>query len=206
MSNKMVQHFKKRLAPTEPELVKSFNNKLLILKDTIDISKLGKRPTIIQADSSFRDSICYFMSVLLSNQEGRTLDIAAATARNLFNQHFLKDAERDINQYNKMYYSDLSFVFTSQHDFSTEIMESIIIDFLEFRHVEKNYTVIIYDHPDLRKNRFQSKLEEYFKSYNYNIINLFSSKQNTTRSNIVVKPKNKKKQTILEKERLGKNS
>lgn len=202
----MVQHFKKRLAPTEPELVKSFNNKLLILKDTIDISKLGKRPTIIQADSSFRDSICYFMSVLLSNQEGRTLDIAAATARNLFNQHFLKDAERDINQYNKMYYSDLSFVFTSQHDFSTEIMESIIIDFLEFRHVEKNYTVIIYDHPDLRKNRFQSKLEEYFKSYNYNIINLFSSKQNTTRSNIVVKPKNKKKQTILEKERLGKNS
>lgn len=151
------------------------------IRHNLSLSSLKETPLLIYSKNK-RNALYYTLGLHYSLKKQRILDFAVITGQSLINQHFLTEANRDNKLYTAINYADITFISLSQYDYSSEYLESLIIDLVEFRKNNNTLTVISYDILNLSKNAYVSltnKLHSYFLTNDYQIVELVGNKQSS---------------------------
>lgn len=166
----------------------SFIKDVNFMREVLNLKKLKKLPTLIYSKNK-RNALYYTLCIHLSLIEDKILDYTVITGQSLINQHFLTDKNKDIQLHNNLHYTDITFISLSQYDYTSEYLESLIIDLVEFRNTQNKITIISYDVLDSPNNYtgLTHKLHNYFGVNNYNILDITKS------TGEIVKPLNRKK-------------
>lgn len=160
-----------------PEDKEKFKRELAEMKDKINLAKLNTKPLLVYSQNK-RNALYYILSVFYSLKNEKLLNYVISTGQTLINQHFATSAERDQAFYHEIYYSDILFLSLSQYDYTSEYLESLIIDLVEFRKEAKRLTIISYDVMSSGQQyvNLTKKLHAYFVSNEFQIIDLAMSK------------------------------
>jgi len=139
----------------------------------LNLNEISNLPMLIYSQNK-RNALYYILSLHYSLKLDRILDYAVITGQTLINQHFTSEDNRDNVLYNNVYYADLTFISLSQYDYSSEYLESQIIDLIEFRTNNKKLTIISYDIMNSGKNyiNLTKKLHSYFLSSRFQIVDM----------------------------------
>jgi hypothetical protein len=162
-----------------PENKTNFSEEVNFLKNKIDLKKLSNEPLLIYSQNK-RNALYYVLSIFYSLKFDRILDYTVITGQTLINQHFMSEQNRDNALYNSVYYADITFLSLSQYDYTSEYLESQIIDLIEFRRQNKKLTIISYDVMASGQQyvTLTKKLHTYFLNSQFQIIDI-SKKQET---------------------------
>lgn len=143
----------------------AFANKVSKVEEFIKRSKLSGKDSLLIYGSDSRNAIYYTLGVYYSLRNNRVLDYVVSTGQHFINQHFLESTDKDKVLYNQMYYSDLLFISLSQFDYTSDYLESLLIDLVETRSNNQKYTIIYFDVLDSKDYlRTTIKLNNYFDS------------------------------------------
>jgi hypothetical protein len=150
-----------------------FVEEVNFLKSKINLEKLTNEPLLIYSQNK-RNALYYVLSLYYSLKEDRMLTYAVITGQTLINQHFASEQQRDAELYNSVYYADISFISLSQYDYTSEYLESQIIDLISFRKQNKKLTIISYDIMSSNQNyiNLTKKLHAFFLANDYQILDL----------------------------------
>lgn len=150
-----------------------FLEEIQSIHDKLNLHEISNAPMLIYSQNK-RNALYYILSLHYSLRLDRILDYAVITGQTLINQHFTSEDNRDNVLYNSVYYADLTFISLSQYDYSSEYLESQIIDLIEFRTNNKKLTVISYDIMNSGKNyiNLTKKLHSYFLSSRFQIVDM----------------------------------
>jgi len=168
-----------------------FINDVNFFKNKLNLNSFTTAPVLIY-NRNKRNALYYTLCIYYSLKDNRILDYSVITGQTLINQHFMTEESRDPNVYNAAFYSDITFISLSQFDYTSEYLENLIIDLVEFRNINKKITVISYDILDLNKVNYialTKKLHSYFSANRYTIVDLenISEKTATSQSNKQIK-------------------
>lgn len=147
-------------------------------------NNLSDVKAILLYGSDTREPVYYVFGIYYSLLKDRVLDYAITTGQHFINQHFLTEATRDLDLYGKIYSSDLLFISLSQFDYTSDYLESLLIDLVDTRSTNNKITIIHYDILDTKNYMHTTKkLSDYFLS-NHIVIDLTKqSKPNQQTSN-----------------------
>lgn len=154
----------KLLINTPTDMFLSEANKVKESKKINIISfPLGK-PVLVYNKGN-KNVIFYLLGLHYSLHKGKVLDYVITTGQNFINQHFLTEQNRDIELHNKLQYSDIAFIALTQFDYTSEYLESLIIDLAETRAIRGLETIVYYDVLDTKNYlNTTSKLYNYFNA------------------------------------------
>lgn len=157
-----------------------FVEKVGQIRDVICRNKIDDTRSVLLFGTDNRESIYYTFGVYYSLLAQRVLDYAVTTGQHFINQHFLSEENKDLELYRKIYSSDILFISLSQYDYTSDYLESLLIDLVDTRSINKKPTIIYYDTLS-NKNYITTtkKLSDYFIA-NHLVIDL--TKQPTTPS------------------------
>lgn len=144
------------------------------LKSMIDFSSI-KNKSLLVYNKNKRNQLIYLFSIYNSLLKDRILDYTVITGQSLINQHFLSESMRDNNLYDGLHYDDLAFIILSQFDYTSEYLESLIIDLIEFRSNMGKITIVLYDVLDSAKQSYTDltrKIQAYFVANNFKIVDI----------------------------------
>lgn len=182
--------FSKKDLELKYEKLKSINyDKYVDTLLKIDFSSLDyKRPILVYSDID-KSAIYFTFCIYMALKENRLLDYNIITGQSLINQHFMNE-NKDYELYNRLYYGDITFISLSSFDYTSEYLESLIIELVEFRNNLNKTTIITYE---LGNEQFKAtKLNNYFSSNNYTIIDLGKSGRNlATKKRVATTTSNK---------------
>lgn len=153
------------------------------LKQRLNFNLINELKPLLIYNRNQRNQLYYLLSVNYSLQLDKILNYTVITGQTFTRQHFAND-EKDKELYDNTYYDDLVFISLSQSDYTSEYMENLIIDLVEFRARNNKITVITYDLLSSTNYQTQTrKLSEYFAANKYTIMDL-SIGQPTTKSTV----------------------
>lgn len=186
LSKELLNNKYSKFLPTtdkEPEFIKGLEQ----IKKSINLQNLNQciKPLLVYSNVN-QNPLFYLLAVNYSLQQDRVLDYVSVRAQTFVRQHFA-DKERDTELYDSIYYTDLLFITLTQADYTSEYMESLIHDLVEFRHNRNTYTVVCYEVIDKTDKTYlgQTKnLRQIFGNRGYGIIDLI---QDITTQHSVVK-------------------
>jgi hypothetical protein len=182
-----------------------FIEQLNFIKSKINVEALQNRPLLIYSQNK-RNALYYVLAIYYSLKNEKLLNYEVVTGQTLINQHFATSTDKDHELHERVYYTDLTFINLSQYDYSSEYLESQIIDLVEFRNRQKKLTIISYDVMNSGQNyiNLTKKLHAYFVSNEYQIADLTSGKASKatpfdrqTNSPDVIPAKTTKKKRII---------
>jgi len=148
------------------------------VKARLKLQELKEEPLLIYSDNR-RNAIYYIACVHHCLRLNRLLDYVVVTGQTLINQHFMSEDTRDNELWGKLYYTDIAFISLSQFDYTSEYLESLIIDLIEFRKNNHKVTIISYDTMSVKGasyNHQTKRLQLYFNGNQYPIIDLHNTK------------------------------
>lgn len=163
------------------------------IKQSINLNALSDKPMLIYSKNK-RNAIYFILSLHYALKYDRLLDYTVITGQSLIDQHFLSEHARDNELYNGIHYDDLAFISLSQFDYTSEYLESLIINLVESRTIDKKITIISYDVMEANSGylNFTKKLNAYFNSNEFQVINLVSKTTNSVKqSNPTIKTQTK---------------
>jgi len=166
----LINKYKDLIPVYEDDFVSDVN----LFKSKLNSDSLNNRPVLIY-NRNKRNALYYTLCLYYSLKNEHVLDYTVIAGQTLINQHFMTEENRDEKIYNAAFYSDITFISLSQFDYSSEFLESLIIELIEFRNTNKKLTIISYDILDSDKSNYISltrKLHAYFLANKYNIIEL----------------------------------
>ena len=101
------------------------------------------------------------------------MDYAVITGQSLINQHFADTGDKDKDLFEKLYYTDVAFISLSEYDYTSEYLESLIIELINFRKNANRVTIVIYDILGNQVNKKKvENLEKFFKTSEFGIIDI----------------------------------
>ena len=171
MLNKLM--LKERYKDLVLEDREKFLAELNFIKEKINLHNLSRQPLLIYSQNK-RNALYYILSVFYSLKADRILDYTVVTGQTLINQHFATEKERDADIYTGIYYDDITYISLSQYDYTSEYLESLIIDLIEFRRQNKKLTIISYDVMSSGSQyvSMTKKLHSYFLSSQFQIVDI----------------------------------
>lgn len=125
-----------------------------------------------------KNAIFYMLITYYSLVAKKILDFTITTGQNFITQHFMDNADKDKEFNSKLYYTDLLFITVSQLDYTSEYLESLIIDLIETRTLNNKTTIIVYD--SVGATSKLQKLSAYFDSIEAYTLNTSPSKLKPT--------------------------
>lgn len=157
-----------------------FLNELNFIKSKIKIEALRNRPLLIYSQNK-RNALYYILSIYYTLKSDKLLNYEVVTGQTLINQHFATANDKDYNLHERIYYTDLTFINLSQYDYTSEYLETQIIDLVEFRKRNKKMTIISYDVMNSGQNyiNLTKKLHAYFAANEYQIVDITSGTKST---------------------------
>lgn len=162
--------YKNLIPPDIEKFIEDVND----IKNKINFNNLLDLPILIYSKNK-RNALYYTLCMLFSLRKEAVLSYAVITGQTLINQHFLSEENRDIKLSDSIYYSDITFISLSQYDYSSEYLEALIIDLVEFRRNNSKITIISYDILDATKTNyisFTQKLHSYFITNDFQVLDL----------------------------------
>ena len=150
-----------------------FLNEINYIKSKINLENLSNNPILVYSQNK-RNALYYVLGMFLSLKSERILNYAVITGQTLINQHFMTEANRDNELYNRIFYTDITFVSLSQYDYTNEYLESQIIDLIEFRKINKKMTIVSFDITNSGQSyiNMTKKLHNYFSASGHQIIDI----------------------------------
>lgn len=152
---------------------KKFIEDVNMVKSRLALDELDKRPLLIYS-KNLRNPVYYVLCMYNSLKEDRILDYQVITGQTFINQHFMSEDQRDNQLFNSVYYSDIAFISLSEFDYTSDYLENLLIDLVEFRQNRGSMTVISYDIIGSSNNysALTKKLHSYFSASGYQIRDL----------------------------------
>lgn len=133
-----------------------------------------------------RDALFFTLGIMFSLEKGRVLDYTVITGQTFSREHFADKGDKDIELNNLIYSNDILFISLSEFDYTTQYLESLIVDLIEFRKDRNLITVIHFDIVNNNNYANTTKiLKQYFESNKYQVIHMSTS--STKQSTPVVK-------------------
>lgn len=153
------------------------------MKELLTKAKVNFNKPLLVYNNNNKNAFYYIYSIMCSLHKDRVLDYVITTGQHFINQHFLDNVDKDKELYNKIYFDDILFISLSQYDYTSEYLESLLIDLVETRITNNKVTIIYYDILD-SKNYLSTtrRLFDYFNK-THEILDLTSPN--------IVTPKNK---------------
>lgn len=152
----------KKLDYLVPNNKEQFKVDLSIIKKLlIDNKPNYKKPLLVHSTIN-KNAIFYMVTVYFSLQADKILNFLITTGQNIITQHFLDNENKDMDFNSRLYYDDILFISISQVDYTSNYLESIIIDLIETRQFNNKATVIVYDSLDMAS--YLSNLFSYLAS------------------------------------------
>lgn len=159
----------------QAEQEKQFLAELKHLKQTLNLSqlKLGHKPLLVYTNKPL-DPLHYLLCVTYSLQESKVLDYLSVRAQTFIRQHFA-DVDRDQSLYDEIYYTDILFVVLTQADYTSEYLETLLQDLVDFRRRRQTYTILIYE--DINESQTSQtshtvKLKNFFNRNSFPVVDL----------------------------------
>lgn len=160
-----------QLVPTDKEQFKLDLERLKAI--LVEAKPSYKKPLLIHSTMS-KSAVFYMIVTYFSLQAGKILDYVITTGQNIITQHFLDNENKDMDFNSKLYYDDILFISISQIDYTSDYLESLIVDLIETRQFNGKATVIVYDLMEMPA--YLSKLSNYFNSNDSLIIKINGQK------------------------------
>lgn len=170
LNKQTLAHKLETLVPTNKERFKADSEAIrqVLIKEKPEYRK----PLLIHSTAP-KPAVFYMITIYFSLQQNKILDYLITTGQNIITQHFLDNENRDMSYYSRLYHDDILFITISRADYTSDYLESLIVDLVETRSYSGKSTVVIYDSQDMAN--FLQKLFSYFKSIESNTLQLTSS-------------------------------
>lgn len=153
-----------RLINTTAEAFREEATKIRNAKQINNINFPINKPVLVYNKGN-KNVLYYLLGIHYSLQKDRVLDYVITTGQNFINQHFLTEDNKDLELHDKLYYADIAYITLTQFDYTSEYLESLIIDLVETRTTRGLNTVVYYDVLDTKNYlNTTSKLYNYFNS------------------------------------------
>lgn len=165
--------------------IDKFAETLNSLKKKLNFELINENKPLLIYSRNMRNELYYLLSLNYSVQKGRVLNYVVVTGQTFVREHFA-DKEKDLTLYDSIYNDDIVYVSLNEDDYTSEYLESLLSDLIEYRYRNNKITVITYD--VLQGNRYltqTNKLNTFFRSSGYTIIDLvqITSKHSATTNN-----------------------
>lgn len=155
---------------------------------SIDLENINFDNPLLIYSNSKRNALMYLLLVYLSVKSNRLMDYAVITGQSLINQHFEDTGNKDTNLFEKLYYTDVAFISLSEYDYTSEYLESLIIELINFRKNANKVTIVIYDILGNQVNKKKvENLEKFYKTSEFGVVDITKF---TKRSTVVKEPLN----------------
>jgi hypothetical protein len=157
---------------------KAFAANLKLIRSNISLKELDKDPILCYINPKYnKNALYYTLAVFHSLREYKVLSYAIITGQTLINQHFLSEDKRD-DIYEEIFYNDIAFISLSEFDYTSDYLEALLIDLIEFRQRKGKLTVISYDVLAPSKGSykvFTKNLRAYMQANSYKILDMTST-------------------------------
>ena len=153
-----------------------FVKDLNFIRANIKFESLGKEPLLIFSRNK-RDALSYALCVYNALKQERLLDYKVITARSIADQSFMSEERRDAELQSAIYYADILFITMNNYDYTTEFIDVLTMDLIEFRKNAHRITVVLYDTTESIKaiGAPIQRVLTYFKVNNFRIIDLLQN-------------------------------
>lgn len=152
----------------------------------VDLGVINFNNPVLIYNNSKRNVLIYLLLVYLSVKNNRLMDYAVITGQSLINQHFADIGDKDKDLFEKLYYTDVAFISLSEYDYTSEYLESLIIELINFRKNANRVTIVIYDILGNQVNKKKvENLGKFFKTSEFGIIDITKV---TKRATVVKEP------------------
>lgn len=143
------------------------------IKPMLDMGILSRQIPILIYTQVNRNALYYLLGVTYSLIRDKVLDYEVVSGQTFIREHFA-DSDRDQVLYSSIYYTELLFLSLTQADYTSEYMETLIQDLVEFRARAGRLTIISYGiTPSNNTYIVQTKkLREFMDSNNYGVLTL----------------------------------
>lgn len=137
--------FKSKYNKLVPETSKEdFLRDIEAIKEELSTKVVNyKVPLLIYADNR-RNAIFYMTALVASISANRVMDYTIVTGQTISREHFANSA-KDLELEALIYNNDILFISLSQFDYTSQYVESLIIDIIEYRKDRGLITIIHYD-------------------------------------------------------------
>ena len=153
---------------------------------SVDLGVINFNNPVLIYSNSKRNVLIYLLLVYLSVKNNRLMDYVVITGQSLINQHFADIGNKDKDLFEKLYYTDVAFISLSEYDYTSEYLESLIIELINFRKNANRVTIVIYDILGNQVNKKKvENLEKFFKTSEFGIIDITKV---TKRATVVKEP------------------
>lgn len=153
---------------------------------SVDLGVINFNNPVLIYSNSKRNVLIYLLLVYLSVKNNRLMDYAVITGQSLINQHFADIGDKDKDLFEKLYYTDVAFISLSEYDYTSEYLESLIVELINFRKNANRVTIVIYDILGNQVNKKKvENLEKFFKTSEFGIIDITKV---TKRATVVKEP------------------
>lgn len=153
---------------------------------SVDLGVINFNNPVLIYSNSKRNVLIYLLLVYLSVKNNRLMDYAVITGQSLINQHFADIGDKDKDLFEKLYYTDVAFISLSEYDYTSEYLESLIIELINFRKNANRVTIVIYDILGNQVNKKKvENLGKFFKTSEFGIIDITKV---TKRATVVKEP------------------
>lgn len=153
---------------------------------SVDLGDINFNNPVLIYSNSKRNVLIYLLLVYLSVKNNRLMDYAVITGQSLINQHFADIGDKDKDLFEKLYYTDVAFISLSEYDYTSEYLESLIIELINFRKNANRVTIVIYDILGNQVNKKKvENLGKFFKTSEFGIIDITKV---TKRATVVKEP------------------
>ena len=150
------------------------------VKSKIDFSKLSATSPLLVYSRNNKNAIYFVLCTYLSFMSDKLLDYVITTGQIYVDHHFMT-SDKNFFLYYNIQHSDITIIALSQFDYTSEYLESLLIDLVENRKLRNKLTIIYYDTIDNNYSKQTKKLHDFFNNNNYTVLNMTSTNQTTNK-------------------------
>lgn len=164
-----------------PDNKEKFLSEINAVKRSINFNKLGNKPLLIYTDGHI-EAICYLLLFYYSSKDDRLLDYRTISGESLTRLQLTSEENRDIELYNHVRYTDMSFVTITGFEQNINLIESIVIELVDYRETIEKRTVVIYDKRYTKAIKKVKNLDLYFSNRGYQVVDISGITQDTVQT------------------------
>lgn len=185
-----IETLKNKLQYLLPQNVEQFKTDLEKVRSSlIALSPKYSKPLLVYSTVT-KNAVYYMTTIYYSLQVDRLLNFTITTAGNISTQHFLDNESKDKDFHSNLYYDDLLFITVSELEYTTQYLESLIVDLVETRANTGRTTIVVYDTPDTARRL--TRIFDYFEKNGHFKLStniLINNRSEVVKPKIKAKPK-----------------